>query len=706
MPASLLRENENVWRVAHANRAAMLVDGAAYFGAVRESLLKAQHSIHIVGWDIDSRMRLVGTSGHSDDGLPETLAEFLSALVQRRPELTIHLLLWDFSVLYALEREIFPSLALSWKTPDQIRFCLDNDVPLGCSQHQKIVVVDDAVAFSGGLDLTIRRWDTSDHALEHECRYDPSGRTYRPFHDVQAVVDGTAAAALVDLVRDRWRRAQCGELPKVSSQDDCWPDSVKPDFTNVRVGIARTQPACNGMEEVREVECLFLDMIDAAQRTIYIENQFMTSQVIAERLAQRLQRKTKLEAVLVAPNTPESWIETHTMRNGRIRFQEILQRAGVGDRVRIVYPEVAGDGGKTVDTMVHSKIMVVDDRLLRIGSANLNNRSMGADTECDVVIEAKNERQRQMIARLRNRLLGEHCGASAEDVAELLDDTASLVAVADILARNGHSLRPIEDGAPDPDEVTAYFESLADPERPVTWRSIFGSTWYSVSKVISGGLFKFALIALVLLGLTLAWHLTPLADIASAEAAGNFLAKMAQSYWGPLAVLVAFLVGGLVAFPVTILIAATAASFGPWLGFSYALAGAMASAALTYAIGALIGRDALRSILGRRLTDIRNKITRQGVLAVAAIRLVPVAPFTLVNLVAGASGIGLMHYLVGTALGLLPGLVLMSLLGSQIMRIIASPSSVEIVVFVAFIAAWIATAFAIQSAFSKYGHSS
>ncbi|ARQ01440.1 VTT domain-containing protein [Pseudorhodoplanes sinuspersici] len=705
MPASLFRETENVWRIAHANRASMLVDGAACFGAVRESLLKAQHSIYIVGWDIDSRMRLVGASGRADDGLPETLAEFLSALVERRPELTIRLLLWDFSVLYALEREIFPSLALNWKTPDQIQFCLDNDVPLGCSQHQKIVVVDDTVAFSGGLDLTIRRWDTSDHALENDRRVDPFGRSYRPFHDVQAVVDGEAARVLADLVRDRWLRAQCAELPEALLQGDCWPDSVKPDFTEAHVGIARTQPACNGMKEVREVERLFMDMIDAAERRIYIENQFMTSHAIAERLAQRLRRKTKLEAVLVAPNTPESWIETHTMRNGRIRFQEILQKAGVSARVRIVYPEVASDD-RTVDTMVHSKIMVVDDRLLRIGSANLNNRSMGADTECDLVIEAKSHRQRKVIERLRNRLLGEHCGGSAEDVAELLDDTGSLVAVADILSRNGHSLRPIEDGAPDPDEVTAYLESLADPPRPVTWRSIFGSTWHSVRKVMSAGLFKFTMIALLLLGLTLAWRLTPLAEMASAEAAGAFLTTMAQSYWGPLAVLGAFLAGGLVAFPVTILIAATAASFGPWLGFTYALIGAMASALLTYAIGAMMGRAALQNILGHRLTDIRNKIARQGVLAVAAIRLVPVAPFTLVNLVAGASGIGLTHYLVGTVLGLLPGLVLMSLLGNQIMRIVASPSPVDIVIFVALIAAWIVTALAIQSAFSKYGQTS
>ena len=219
-------------------------------------------------------------------------------------------------------------------------------------------------------------------------------------------------------------------------------------------------------------------------------------------------------------------------------------------------------------------------------------------------------------------------------------------------------------------------------------------------------MFKFAMIALVLLALTLAWHLTPLAEVASPDAVRSYLGTIASSYWGPIGVFGAFLIGGLVAFPLTILIAATAASFGPWLGFIYALIGALASAMITYAIGAMMGRDALQSILGRRLGHIRDKIARQGVLAVATIRLVPVAPFTLVNLVAGASGIRLTPYLVGTALGLLPGLVVLSLLGSQVMRIIASPTLVEIVVFLALVAAWIGTAFAIQAAFSKYGHSS
>ena len=107
------------------------------------------------------------------------------------------------------------------------------------------------------------------------------------------------------------------------------------------------------------------------------------------------------------------------MRNGRIRFLRTLQEAGVGDRVRLVCPEVR-DGERVTHTMVHSKVMIIDDRLLRIGSANLNNRSMGTDSECDLALEARNDAERAAIAPVRARLLADHCGVAAEEAAQAL----------------------------------------------------------------------------------------------------------------------------------------------------------------------------------------------------------------------------------------------------------------------------------------------
>src|SRR5882762_417792 len=338
-------QSRNAWRIENAGRAAILIDAGAYFGAVREALLQAERNVFIIGWDLDSRTRLVGEDCEAHDGWPPVLRDFLTRLVGEKPQLTVHLLAWDYAVLYALEREPFPSLKLGWNTPARVRFRLDNALPVGASHHQKIVVIDDAVAFSGGLDLTIRRWDSRAHDFENPHRRDPAGAPYRPFHDVQFMVDGDAALALGELARERWGRATGENLP-LAPAGSPWP-SVRADFTDTRIAIARTLPVHGDLTEVREVEALFDDMIAVAERSLYIENQFLTCAALARALAQRMQRKPELETVIVAPHTPDAWLEAHTMRNGRIRFMRTLRDAGVGDRVRLLYPEVRQGRGVT-----------------------------------------------------------------------------------------------------------------------------------------------------------------------------------------------------------------------------------------------------------------------------------------------------------------------------------------------------------------------
>src|SRR6186713_811784 len=104
----LHRPDKTIWRKEHARRAGVLIDAAPYFGAARAAMLKAQSQILILGWDIHSRTPLVGDSGHADDGYPEALGDFLSALARERPKLKIYVLLWDFNAFYASEREVLP----------------------------------------------------------------------------------------------------------------------------------------------------------------------------------------------------------------------------------------------------------------------------------------------------------------------------------------------------------------------------------------------------------------------------------------------------------------------------------------------------------------------------------------------------------------------------------------------------------------------
>jgi len=162
-------------------------------------------------------------------------------------------------------------------------------------------------------------------------------------------------------------------------------------------------------------------------------------------------------------------------------------------------------------------------------------------------------------------------------------------------------------------------------------------------------------------------------------------------------VLAAFIGGGLVVFPVLVLIAATAAAFGPWLGFLYAMIGAIASALVTYAVGAALGGEILETLAGPRLNRLRRSIVKRGVFAVAAIRLVPIAPFTLVNLVAGASKVRIDDYLLGTILGMAPGITLMCVLGYQIWSIIVEPTLLNTLLLLLAVAAWLAVSLAAQA---------
>ncbi|MFK4667190.1 phospholipase D-like domain-containing protein [Bradyrhizobium ottawaense] len=110
---------------------AVLNDAAAYFAALREALLAAEDIVYIIGWDIHSETRLVGASGRADDGLPELLGPFLRALVHRRPDLRINILVWDFVSFYASEREWNSAAKFTADTDGRVRFHLDSTLPFG-----------------------------------------------------------------------------------------------------------------------------------------------------------------------------------------------------------------------------------------------------------------------------------------------------------------------------------------------------------------------------------------------------------------------------------------------------------------------------------------------------------------------------------------------------------------------------------------------
>jgi uncharacterized membrane protein YdjX (TVP38/TMEM64 family) len=167
------------------------------------------------------------------------------------------------------------------------------------------------------------------------------------------------------------------------------------------------------------------------------------------------------------------------------------------------------------------------------------------------------------------------------------------------------------------------------------------------------------------------------------------LAEQNRTSWqGVAAVLAAFLLSSLLFVPVTIVIAGTGALFGPLLGPAYALAGALLAAAVAFGVGRLLGRDSVRQLASRRLVALNRRLTRHGLLAMTVLRLFPVAPFTVINLIAGASEIRARDFMLGSLIGMSPGIVLMTLFGDRLGAWLREPSlsNLAIVVGIAAIA--------------------
>jgi phospholipase D1/2 len=661
---TLLRPGYNCYAVARAERVAMIIDAQDYFRAFYEAALKARRSITILAWDFNSQTRL-----HFDPvepgGPPALLGEFLNWLARRRKRLHIRVLNWDYPMVFGADRELPPLYGFGWMPHRRVDVRYDDTHPLAGCQHQKIIVIDDQVAFAGGIDLTVRRWDSSEHAPDDPRRV-AYGKPYPPFHDLMVAVDGDAARALSALTRERWLNATGHALKPVATDGDPWPARLAPQLRGVDVGIARTAPARGEIPAVKEVERLYLDMIRAARETIYIENQYFTSPRIAAALAERLAEPQGPQVLLVLRRLSHGWLEEATMHVLRTRLLAQLKAADRHDRFRVMTPHIPGLApGCCLD--VHSKLMIVDDRLLRIGSANLCNRSMSIDTECDLLVESLGDPGiAAEIRAFRDRLLAEHLDVPTEALERKLREHGSVLGAIESLRGDGRSLVDLEPLPAYPDALVDMV-SVADPDEPISLDFLKLERSMAVRPIGEQPAWgRLVAIALVVIALAAAWRFTPLAGVVTPEAAIAWAKEFGSRPWAPFVVMAAYTPACFVMFPRPLITLAAVIAFGPYLGFLYAMAGIVFSAVVTYYVGKRMRRDTVRRLAGPRLDQMVEVLRRYGLLAMTLLRLVPLAPFFVEGLIAGAVRLRLRDLTIGTAIGLLPGTLATTIFGDQL----------------------------------------
>ncbi len=428
----ILEVGRNAFVRADADQSGLLIDARDYYLTLYRALEHAEHYALLTGWQFESGVTLVRGEDAKKSKHPVKLLEFLGALCTEKPDLTIYILAWDFSLVYARERESHQKEKFSAVHP-RIRFEWDAHPSIGGSHHQKFAVVDGAVGFTGGIDLCDARWDDCEHRAEHPDRVNVVGDPCKPYHDVQACFTGPIVASLVDVFVERWARASAEHL------DLSKPDrerSARFELSQLSEGSAehigakhaalsrtqvdsRAEPA-----RIGEILSLISDAIAASQRIIYVETQYFTSRSIGKVLHERLQQTgmPKLDIVVVMPHGADTPMEKMALEDTQEGvLTELVQTArATGHSITLLYPASRNADGTETATFIHSKILIIDDQLLMVGSPNFTERSVGLDTELAITWECagRDDGLSHCIRSIRGKLLAEHSGLPVTEFAE------------------------------------------------------------------------------------------------------------------------------------------------------------------------------------------------------------------------------------------------------------------------------------------------
>jgi phospholipase D1/2 len=474
----VILRRENVWSEQTTSGVGLLVDARTYYRELYAAAQKARRYILLSGWQFDSQVALLrgdDAARARAEGRPVGLLDVLNDLCERKPELEIRVLAWDFHGIFAIEREWLQSWIFHWRTNPRLRFQFDSShVPNGC-HHQKFVVIDGELSFLGGLDLCDHRWDDRSHLAENPLRWS-RGAAHQPFHDIQAYVAGREPAAkLAELFASRWSNAggDAFEVPATPDQStlrDYAPEDALP-LATTRVALSRTDPHGEPTKQGNccEIHALVCDAIAAADELVYIETQYLSSRHVRDALIARMREadRSKLEVVLVLNKRGENMKEQIAVGLAQAKVLGELRVAAkaTGHALGLYVTVPAGAlppedlGAEEIATYIHSKLLVVDDRMLSIGSANLTNRSFGVDTELNLSVEDRSAASAlgASIRRARRSLLAEHLG----DDRDLPEGAAGLVAYLDARAsRRDGRLR--HHPSPTDGERTAL--EVVDPE--------------------------------------------------------------------------------------------------------------------------------------------------------------------------------------------------------------------------------------------------
>lgn len=670
---SIFKPGHNCWKLSTADRATILIDAKDYFKAVYHSISNSKNLVIILAWDIDSRISLL--RGEDAKGRhPVQLGPFLDHQTKVQESLDVYILDWDYVQLFARSREILPELKFKLQTSPKVHFELDDVLPKGACHHQKVVIVDEKIAFCGGLDLTRGRWDTSEHLPEHKDRKDNKGNPYRAYHDMSILLEGEVAKEMSALARERWNASCDKAIKRIDSENNTnspWPEYIDPMFRDIEVAITRTW--VTEKERIQESMQMTIDLLDSAEDIVYIENQYLTARPVAEALSSLLEREKPPEIVIIVTPHSDGWLSQHTMDVLRSKLIRKLREKDHKNKLGVYVPHVPKMHELGIN--IHAKMMVVDNRYIKIGSTNLSNRSMFLDSECDVVLKASTEEHSDRIQQFRNERLGEFYHKSANEIVSEIKKHSNIHSFIDNQqSDNTRCLHNIDRVLISPNQDELVPADICDPYEPVDFNHLAKSLLVA-KKPMANFLKKTIgyIVLFIVLGLVGLSQFTSFGDFISVSDLEQYLGNIRSH---PGSYLWSYIIAslGLSLFvPITVFVVAITLVYDFWIAFAISSAAALTSSVLSFVIGHYLGVHALRKIVGNRVNRISKALGKHGILSSIAMRIVPVAPFAALNLIAGASHIKFRDFFWGTLIGQIPGILLITLSVDRVYLSIQNP---------------------------------
>lgn len=482
----ILQPGRNCIDIIGAPETGLIVDAREYYMAFYKVAQNAKRYILIAGWQFDSTVKLL--RGEDAVGADKVVfRDFLDGLCARNQELEVYILAWDFNIIYSIEREWFQKWAFDWTVNERMHFRFDSAHAVGASHHQKFAVVDGMAAFVGGIDICSDRWDDRRHLYDNPHRVNEDGSSIGPYHDVQSFHTGPVAEELKKLFLERWEISGGGRISLPSMREDTPKIDGTVTIASDRVAISRTiaKTLVPPQEPVEEIKYLYLDAIASTQSLIYIENQYFTSRSVYSALIRRMEteRSRPVQIVIILPKSPNAFSEEVSMGVIQTKLLRSLKNAAskTGHSLGIYYTASKAKTGEENPTYIHSKILLVDDRFLTVGSANTTNRSIGLDTELNVAWEVATANQKDVIGSIKSvrvELLAEHCGIEDRQKRNNLSATAGLVTFLDGLTEDASSRlkqhpveNPYADSGPLKDLESDDF--YIDPEKALIEENVY-----------------------------------------------------------------------------------------------------------------------------------------------------------------------------------------------------------------------------------------